>query len=213
MKRIDKIKLFCFSCMLTAVGCLFSACSDNDTITPKTFEEYKQEYKQFVDSEILRVESCLREGYNKGELREYRVVNLQTGINDTGYTFETIKTDYLIALLEASRTIEEHSTITEIVESNQKISESGARFGRYYNLVDLRPLQNAILVAEELRDATSVGTEIGQVSQGAKTVFEQAISDARGVRNSARTTDDFYVTRRIEILGTATAAFRNAIVK
>ena len=211
MKRIDKMIFFGFSCLLMTVVCLFSACSDDDTITPKTFEEYKKEHKLFVESEILKAESCVREGYNKGEMKEYRINNSSSGINDTGYTFEMIKNNYLTTLYEASTT--EYSTITDIVESNQKISEPGIRFTRYYNVIDLRPLQNAILAAEELRDATSVGTTTGQVSQKAKNVFEEVIKDARDIRNSAKTTEDLYVSRRIEILEKATIAFKSAIVK
>ena len=207
MKQINKINSFCISVLLMAIICLFGACSQDDEVTPKTLEEYKQEFSQYVKAETQKTEACVEEGYNKGNFKEYRA----TG--DAGIVFLTAKDNYLTVLYAAQQLLtKENLTIAEIVASRESLAAPGAIFTKYYCIADLRPLHEAVLAAEALNRTATVGTESGQVSQEAKNIFEEALRAARNLRNAATTTEEL-ISNAITRLDKSTQIFKNAIIK
>ncbi|HON01745.1 MAG TPA: hypothetical protein PLM04_01275, partial [Paludibacteraceae bacterium] len=65
MKNIKKFSLF-----FLFIGLIGASCStdEENTVVPKTLEQYKQDFSQFVSAEKTKVQNC-KMGYNKGDFK------------------------------------------------------------------------------------------------------------------------------------------------
>ena len=204
--NVMKLKNICtrliFLQLLAGVVLGFSACSndgDESEVFPKTAEQYKSELKQFVTSEKTLVEKCVV-GYNKGDFKSLT-------------NYDTYKAAYLTVLIAADATLAiENITIPEIVIVNKSLSSPGKAFTSNLWISDRRPLNDAIVAAEELNTATPEGTAKGQAPASAKTAFTDAITVAKAIRGSG-TTIERQVAEAVTKLGEARQTFSNAIVK
>ena len=190
--------------MMTMAGVAFivSGCSgesDETEMTPKTIDQYKSELIQFVKSEKTIVDACVV-GYNKGDFKSLT-------------TYDTFKADYLAVLVAAETALaRDNLTIPDIVAINKSLSGPGKAFTSNLWISDRRPLNDAIVAAEELNTATPEGTAKGEAPPAAKTAFTAAITAAKTVRG-AGTTIDRQVTEAVTKLNEAKQVFLNAIVK
>lgn len=177
----------------------FTGCADEEGITPKTTDQYRQELSGFIASEKSAVEKCVV-GYNKGDFK-------------TAAIFETTKTAYLAVLTAAGSALDKADiTISDIIGIQKTLATPGKAFVSNLWISDRRPLNDAIVSAEELNNNTAEGTGKGQAPPAAKTTFADAISQAKAVRG-ASTTIDRQVTEAVEKLSAARLVFQNAIIK
>jgi len=200
MKKINKYRYF-FIVVLLAT--LFVSCSkDEETvIVPRTTEDYRIQMSQFVASEKAVVDSCVI-GYNKGNFKISATSN-----------FNNYKTAYLTALNFADSILNNDSvTITQIVATNKTLAQPGKNFNGSLFISDRRPLVEPIIAAEVLNTSTTVGTDVGQVSQDAKTAYTSAITAAKATRDTS-TTIDRQVADGVKTLNEATSTFNSAIIK
>jgi hypothetical protein len=202
MKLIYKDNFLLLLAVLLGIAIGFTNCSaDNGEteIIPKTLEQYKLEITQFVVSEKTIVEKCVV-GYNKGDFK-------------TSANFDTYKAAYMAVLAAAEAELAKQGiTVPEIVAVNKTLSAPGKAFTGNLWISDRRPLNDAIVAADELFLATPEGTEKGQVPATAKTAFNGAITAAKTVRGATATIDR-QVTDAVAVLDAARQAFLKAIVK
>ena len=103
------------------------------------------------------------------------------------------------------------SKVDDIEVDTAKIAEQGGVFIPDGKAVDTSALSNAIATANALNEAHVVGSEVGQVPQNQKDVFEQAIADAQAVLdNEDATSED--VAKAVEDLNEAIGEFDSFIV-
>jgi hypothetical protein len=201
MKLINKfIRVLAFAVLSGAVSG-FSGCTDDGEteIVPKAIEQYKLEMIQFVTSEKTIVENCVV-GYNKGDFK-------------SSVNFDAFRESYLTVLIEAVQVLSRNDiTIADIVSVNKTLAAPGKAFTSNLWTSDRRPLNDAIVVAEELNTATPEGIEKGQAPSDAKTAFAGAITAAKAVRGASSTIDR-QVTETVEKLEEARQAFLKAIIK
>ena len=201
MKYIKKISLLF---LLTLFGgFMLSSCKVDEptVITPKTTDQYRQEFTQFVTSESLKVRSC-KVGYDKGNF---------TPVSTSSFVSYT--TAYLTALIADSTVIAKPNvTIAELVIANTSLAVPGKAFWGKINISDKRALNDLIVTASTLNTSTVVGTLTGNVTQDAKTMFTTAIATATTTRD-ALTTIDRQVADGITALNVSIKAFTDAIIK
>ena len=201
MKYTKKISLLF---LLTLFGgFMLSSCKVDEptVITPKTADQYKQEFTQFVTSESLKVRSC-KVGYDKGNF---------TPVSTSSFVSYT--TAYLTALIADSTVIAKPNvTIAELVIANTSLAVPGKAFWGKINISDKRALNDLIVTASTLNTSTVVGTLTGNVTQDAKTMFTTAIATATTTRD-ALTTIDRQVADGITALNVSIKAFTDAIIK
>ncbi|MFT3753745.1 MAG: hypothetical protein QM800_13005 [Paludibacter sp.] len=198
MKLINISKLFIL--LGFAIWSLNSCSADEETIIiPKTVEEYQQQMKQFVDSQIVIVKQCVI-GYNKGDFK-------------SATNFDAYKADYLAALrTDSAIIVKPDVTIAELVAGNKLLAIPGKNFNGSLWISDRRPLNDSIIAAEALNAATLTGTTTGSVPEEAKTTFTAAIAKAKTVR-SASTTIERQVNEANVTLTAAKKVFVLAIIK
>ena len=201
MKYTKKISLLF---LLTLFGgFVLSSCKVDEptVITPKTADQYKQEFSQFVTSESSTVRNC-KIGYDKGNF---------TPVSKT--SFISYSAAYLTALIADSAVIAKPNvTIAELVIANTSLAVSGKAFWGKINISDRRTLNDLIVTATTLNTSAAVGSLTGNVSQAAKTAFTTAIATATTTRD-ALTTIDRQVADGITALNVSIKAFTDAIIK
>jgi hypothetical protein len=163
-------------------------------IIPNTIEEYQLKSSQFIGAEKLKVETC-SVGYNKDDYNE------------------TAKTAYLNVLIAAETVVNTAgATFAQISAAMATLTLPGKAFYDSRFISDRRVLNDSIIVAEALNEATISGTEIGQVPVAAKTTFTTAINTAKTARETA-TTIEGKVKEAVFKLSEAKKAFVAAIIK
>lgn len=197
MKSINFIKTLLFIAVLSVT----TACSNDaeTVIIPKTLAEYKQEFHDFVTSQLEIVENC-EWGYNKGDFR--------SKTNFDAYT-TAYKTQLEAALLVLQQ---ENLTIADIIKANSTLAVAGKNFQNNLYISDRRPLHEVIVVCEALNEEIVVGSSTGQVDNDAKVEFTAAIEKAKVIRN-ATTTVERQVAEAVDELNQAKAEFEAAIIK
>jgi hypothetical protein len=199
-----KIKKYLKLLLVFGILAMFGGCSsDNETISvPKPFDQYKQDYTQFVTSELTKVQKCVM-GYNKGDFKYS---------SDTT-NYHNYKVAYQTALVAAQTVLAKTDlTISDIVNSDETLAVPGKNFNSSLLISDRRPLNDAIVAAQTLLSATPVGTASGQVSADAATAYTDAITAAKKVRDTS-TTIDRQVTDAVTQLNAATTIFKASIIK
>lgn len=176
MKGIKKIFML-FSLLGIIIGNNSCSTDEETVIVPKTLEQYKQEFSQFVSMEKEKVQNC-KMGYNKGDFK----------YSSDSTNFNTLRVNYLDVLLAAEAVLAKPDlTIADIVNANKTLADPGKQFNSNLWISDRRPLNDAIVVAQELLTATPEGTEPGQAPAEARTAFSDAITAAKQVRDSSYT--------------------------
>lgn len=202
MKGIYKFSRGLLLLFITGIALGFYGCTADEgetEIISKTPDQYKLELSQFVASEKAIVEKCVV-GYNKGDFKSSTI-------------FEATRSAYLVVLVAAETALEKPDlTIADIVAVNKTLAIPGKAFVSNLWISDRRPLNDAIVAAEELNTNTPEGTAKGQAPAAAKTAFTDAITLAKTVRGSSITIDR-QVTEAVEKLAVAKQIFQNAIVK
>ncbi len=181
---------------------LFPGCMADEgetEIIPKTLEQYRRELSDFIAGEKSKAETCVV-GYNKGDFK-------------TAATFDATRSAYLAALTAAEAALDKPGlTVSDMVAINKTLAVPGKAFVSNLWISDRRPLNDAIVAAEELNANTPEGTNKGEAPAAAKTAFTDAIGKARAVRGSSYTIER-QVTEAVENLAAAKQAFQNAIIK
>jgi hypothetical protein len=197
IKNKSKILLFSF---IMAIG--ITACNtDDETVVPKTLEQYKLELSDIISSEKVEVENCVV-GYNKGD---FKVASQAFFVEYT--------TAYMDSLLAAEEVLAKTDlTIADIVDANEAITVPGENFNDNRFLSDRRPLNDVIAICDTLVAHTPEGTEVGQCPAEPRNAFRAAISAAKTVRG-AGTTIDRQVTEAVDKLNLALTVFEEAIIK
>ncbi len=201
MKKIKKV--FKFFALIGIIA-VMNSCSNEDKneIVPKTLEQYKQDLGQFVLAEKTKVQNCVM-GYNKGDFK----------YSSDSTNFNALKDNYLNTLLAAEAVLAKTDlTIADIVNANETLADPGKQFNSNLWISDRRPLNDAIVAAQKLLAATSIGTETGQVSSEAATAFSDAITAAKRVRDSSYTIER-QVQEAIQKLEEAKNNFLASIIK
>jgi hypothetical protein len=193
------------ACALFAMTCVvFNSCQTSDeptVVVPKTLDQYKAEFGQFVDSQIVAATTCVV-GYNKGNFK----VTSQS-------KFSQYQSAYLTVLNSAKAVLAKTDLkISDIVQANTSLTTAGKNFTGSLWISDRRPLNDSITVCNTLNTATLAGTSTGQVPQDAKTTFTAAIATAVATRDAA-TTIDRQVKDGVTALSAAKTAFKSAIIK
>ncbi|HET9571870.1 MAG TPA: hypothetical protein VFP20_10730 [Bacteroidales bacterium] len=188
--------------LMGASGGFFSCTSDDQTIiVPKTLAEYKAQMSTFVTAEKLVVDSCII-GYNKGN---FKVASTST--------FNTVKSNYLTVLNAAQAVLNDSSvTIEKIILANKTLAVPGKAFVTSLFISDRRRLNDSIVVADALRNATLVGNAVNEVPDSSKTTFSAAITKAIATRDGST-----YIQRQVDAavveLSLAKQTFLKAIIK
>jgi len=201
MKHIKKTSLLFLLSLFG--GLALSSCTVDEptVVTPKTIDQYKQEFSQFVTSECATVRSC-KVGYDKGNF-----------IPVSATSFASYTSAYLTALIADSAVIAKPNvTIAELAVANTTVTVPGKAFWGKINIADKRALNDLIVTATTLNNTAAVGTLTGNVPQDAKTKFATAIATATTTRD-ALTTIDRQVTDGITALNLSIKAFTDAIIK
>jgi hypothetical protein len=163
-------------------------------IIPATIGEYQTKAKAFVASEKTFVQAA-PVGYDKDN---YNI---------------TQHTAYLAALVAAEPIVNNPaSTYTDISTALGTLGTPGNAFYASKFICDRRPLNDSIVAAQTLNNATAVGTLPGQVPAASKTTFTTAINTAITARDKA-TTNEGQVKAAIYNLGVARTNFEAAIIK
>ncbi|HOF97877.1 MAG: hypothetical protein KBG33_03530 [Paludibacteraceae bacterium] len=198
MKNIKKFSLF-----FLFIGLIGASCStdEENTVVPKTLEQYKQDFSQFVSAEKTKVQNC-KMGYNKGDFK----------YSSDSTNFKTYCADYLNVLIAAEAVLAKSDlTIADIVKANGTLASPGKLFNSSLWISDRRPLNDAIIAAQELLAATPEGTDPGQAPAEARTAFTNAITAAKKVRDSSYTIER-QVQEAVQKLEEAKNAFLAAII-
>ena len=202
MKSIYRFSRNLLLLVISGIAIGFYGCTADEgetEIISKTLDQYKQELSQFVASEKDLVEKCVV-GYNKNDFKSSAI-------------FDVTKSAYLTVLTTAETTLKKTDlTIADIVAINKTLTIPGKAFVSNLWISDRRPLNDAIVAAEELNTNTPEGTAKGQVPAAVKTTFTDAINLAKTVRGAASTIER-QVTEAVEKLAAAKQIFQNAIVK
>ncbi len=197
MKYIEKIFL-----LIVLMGFGLSSCTVDEPIvvTPKTLDQYIDQFGKFVKAEKLFVDSC-KVSYKKGDF----------AVASTA-SFAAYKASY-VAALKADSTIifTPGVTIAQIVAGNSSLAVPGKTFRAKLNIADLRELNDSIVSATNYNNTIIVGSAAGNVLQYDKTQFSNAIALAIGTRDLI-TTIDRQVLAALDALKTAKAAFKAAIM-
>ncbi len=202
MKRIYLKPIILLFVLTFALG--FTSCNDDEnTVTPKTIDQYKTETLTYINAEISSANACVL-GYNKGDFKA-STSNIPN--------FEPYKANYLKALNTAKTNVEKPDvTIPKIIQAQSSLTTSGKAFNDSRWNSDRRALNDLIVELTSLNSATTAGTSSGMVPQAAKDAINTALTAAKSVRDSAlsiqRIVDD-----AVKTLNDAKTAFRAAIIK
>ena len=187
--------------LILLIGIGFSACTEEETVVPKTVEEYLDELSIIVSTEKAAVENCVV-GYNKGDFKVFEEAD-----------FDTVTNRYMDSLLLAEEIMATPNvTIEDLVYANWALTTPGDEFWSRVFISDRRPLQEVIVYCDTLRVNTPVGTEPGQAPYKADSIFGAAISVAKYWRNLASTID-LQVAAEVESLNQELAIYEAAIIK
>jgi len=173
--------------LLTAAKTVFTT-----AIIPATIDVYVQNSKVYLSAQIPVVQNSLV-GY---DINQYNT---------------TLQTNYLNALL-AAQTTANSAGVTYAQLSASMDALTAPRKAFIANVSDRRVLNDVIVAAETLNNATVVGTTSGQVPQAAKTIFSTAITTAKTVRDTPASADGT-VKAAAYNLGLAKTTFSSAIIK
>jgi len=197
MKYIEKIFL-----LIVLMGFGLSSCTVDEPIvvTPKTLDQYIDQFGKFVKAEKLFVDSC-KISYKKGD---YAVASTSS--------FNTYKANYLAALKADSTIIFTPGvTIAQIVAGDFSLAVPGKAFRAKLNIADLRELNDSIVSATNFNNTVLVGNAAGNVLQYDKTQFSNAIALAIGTRDLL-TSIDRQVQAALASIKSAKATFIAAII-
>ena len=195
--KTKNIKYF----LLLMVISVFGACTaleEETVIIPKTLEQYKQEFQEFVTSQIDFVNNCVN-GYNKGDFR--------STINYDAYT-----TNYKTKLVAASAVLDKADLkIEDIAKAYTTFAAEGKLFQAEIFISDRRPLHELIVACDALNAATPDGSASGEVNPADRVPFVAAIAAAK-VKRTATAVVERQVQEEVEKLNAAKQAFENAII-
>jgi hypothetical protein len=197
MKYIEKIFL-----LIVLLGFSLSSCTVDEPIivTPKTLDQYIDQFGKFVKAEKLFVDSC-KVSYKKGD---FAVAS--------SASFAGFKATYLAALKADSTIIFSPGvTISQIVAGNFSLAVPGKAFRAKINIADLKELNDSIVAATNFNNSVVVGNAAGNVLQVDKTQFSSAIGLAVVTRDLI-TTIDRQVQDALASLKTAKATFKSTIL-
>ena len=159
--------------MLMSFG--FVACTMDDPLTvvkPKTLEEYKVQMTAYLAKEKMMADTA-KVGFN--------VNNYKTTTDST-----TVKAPYLAAIVAAQAVVASPTvTIAQIAAADKTLATPGKAFYAALWIADRRQLNDSIVAATALNNATLEGTLGGQVLPDAKVAFTSAISKATSTRGTS----------------------------
>ncbi len=193
--KINKLAIVLLTMIIT-ISCVKE---EETVIIPKTFEQYKTEFQEFVSAQLDIVNNCVW-GYNKGDFRSQA-------------NYDSYTSNYR-AKLEAAQLIlnQDDLTIADIMKANSSISADGKNFQSSLYISDRRPLHEVIVSCETLNEEVLEGTASGNAPAESKSEFEAAIAAAKVVRN-ATTTIERQVSEEVENLNKAKDAFEASIIE
>lgn len=201
MKSMKIYSAFFLTSLILLMGMGFSACTEKETVLPKTVEDYKSELSNLVSTEKAAVENCVV-GYNKGDFKVAEASD-----------FDTVVNRYMDSLLLAEEIMATPNvSIDELVYANWAITVPGDEYWTRVFISDRRPLQEEIVYCDTLRVNTPVGTDPGQAPYEADSIFGAAISQAKYWRNLA-TTIDRQVISEVDSLHQELLIYEAAIIK
>ena len=185
--------------MLMSFG--FVACTMDDPLTvvkPKTLEEYKVQMTAYLAKEKMMADTA-KVGFN--------VNNYKTTTDST-----TVKAPYLAAIVAAQAVVASPTvTIAQIAAADKTLATPGKAFYAAIWIADRRQLNDSIVAATALNNATLEGTLGGQVLPDAKVAFTSAISKATSTRGTSALSA-LQIKLAVETLTTAKKAFVTAII-
>jgi hypothetical protein len=193
MKYIEKIFL-----LIVLLGFGLSSCTVDEPIivTPKTIDQYIDQFGKFVKAEKNFVDSC-KVSYKKGD---FAVLSTSS--------FASYKAAYLAALKADSTIIFTPGvTIAQIVAGNFSLAIPGKAFRAKTNIADLRELNDSIVSATNFNNTVLITS----VLQYDRTQYLNAIAIAIATRD-ALTTIDRQVQTALASLKTAKGTFKAAIL-
>jgi len=195
-----KSQIQVFTLFILSVFGLF-ACSidDEQSVIPKTTEEYKTELSAIVSSQKTIVENCIV-GYNKGDFMKPLL-------------YEDYRYNYMSALISAENVLAKPDlTIADIFTANKSISAPGKAFNDNVFISDRRPLNDLIAVCDTLYVHTPEGTDPGMAPALPRNKFKTEISAAKSIRDRS-TTIDRQVAAAVDSLNIDLEIFQEAIIK
>jgi len=200
MKYIKKISLLIILTLFVRATFISCSVEEPTVVTPKTLDEYKLQFSEYVTSEKTKVYNCVV-GYDKDNFMPLSTTS-----------FASYKAAYLAALKVDSAVIAKPGvTIAELATANVALTVSGKAFLGKINISDRRALNDLIVLATTLNASAITGAQAGNVLLDAKTVFTTAITTAAATRD-AFTTIDRQVLTAIDLLTVAKAVFTSAII-
>ncbi|MDO9633577.1 MAG: hypothetical protein Q7J05_00855 [Paludibacter sp.] len=179
---------------------VFGACTmeEETVIIPKTLEQYKQEFQEFVTSQIDFVDNCVN-GYNKGDFR--------STINYGPYT-----TNYKTKLVAALAVLDKADLkIEDIAKAYTTFAAEGKLYQAEIFISDRRPLHELIVACDALNTATPDGSSSGSVNPADRVPFAAAIAAAK-VKRTATALVERQVQEEVDKLNAAKQAFESAII-
>ncbi len=201
MKSMKIYSAFFLTSLILLMGMGFSACTEKETVVPKTVEDYKSELSNLVSTEKAAVENCVV-GYNKGDFKVAEASDFDTVVNR--YMDSLLLAEEIMATPDVS--------IDDLVYANWAITVPGDEYWTRVFISDRRPLQEEIVYCDTLRVNTPVGTDPGQAPYEADSIFGAAISQAKYWRNLA-TTIDRQVISEVDSLHQELLIYEAAIIK
>jgi len=182
---------------------IFNACNEEETVTPKTVDQYKTELSDYVNFEIAKVNACVL-GFNKGDFK-----NTSTNIPN----FEPYKAKYLANLNAVVLVVnKEDITIAELVKARSTLTTNGKLFNNSLWTADRRALNDLIVECTAQNSSIEAGTSVGQASQEAKDIYGAAITAAKSVRDSGLPVQRM-IDEAVQTLTDAKTVFEAAIIK
>jgi len=201
MKRISLNQILPVLLILAFTAGISSCTKDETLIVQKTLEERKLELKQFAAADTFMVNHTVI-GYDKGN---FMVASTSK--------FASYKSSYLTKLNAAIAIADNpDATMKMVLDAFKSFGVPGQAFQRSLFISDRRPLNDIYVTCSALRDATLVGTAVGQVSQADKDTFTAAINRAKTWRDLS-TTIERQVTDEVKLLNDAKTVFEAAIIK
>ncbi|MCB8993989.1 MAG: hypothetical protein H6538_00100 [Bacteroidales bacterium] len=196
LKINNKALLFSF---FMGIALVFGSCAKDETVVPKTLDEYKAELSKIVSIEKPKVQNCVV-GYNKGDFKSDLLYP------DVTYT-------YMLALVSAEQVLAKPDlTIANIFAANKALSSPGKDFNANLWISDRRPIHELIVFCDTLRAHTPEGFEVGMCPPEPRNAFIAEISAAKSVRSSS-TALDRQVLAAVDKLNLALGIFQEAIIK
>jgi len=185
--------------LLVSIG--FTGCTMKDelTVVPlKSLDAFKKQMSEYLAGQKLAIETT-RVGFNKN--------NFKTTTDSTN-----VKAPYLAAVVAAQAVVNNPDvTIAQIASTDKTLATPGKAFWAAIWTADRRYLNDSIVSATNLNNATLTGNQAAQVLVDVKASFTAAISKATALRGSS-VASDLLIKMAVDTLTKAKKTFIAAII-